>query len=781
MANVQGLGTYMIISPPFIPTPISGENDQSFLDRAMQGGTPGDGGFPLSYDLNWHGGIHLTAPREGTAALPVRAIADGTVAYFRHPLAFSDDSLHPLNYRGNWTDNGCIILRHETEIGEGEKSRVVFYSIYQHLSSIILTNPSIGMQIYRKDILGNAGKIYGVPDKIHFEIISNEPEKLLGRSTATLNYLTGNGRTDSCWGDIHFYLPPEVLCHADHPSTWLDANNTSTALSRPNENLFIRIRYAQGQCTLSTFTENGELLGERQEAPDYEYDLYKTACQHYPACPSSGYELLRFGRVLGPDALQPANAAHWRKIALPGGTSAWVNLHSPTVTCFSDADFPHWQGWQLIDDDNDADSHCQSPRLRTLLKLHEDPLFPDQTDAVSIANSSAYNELSAEEKDLLSERYALEHQRNTALLNNSVTQSNIKRCIFKFASEWSKNEFDARYGWLLKVADGGPLQTESYEKLKSHQQALAFWEEAKLDGIEINHWHFPPREFIETYRKCGWMSETELAQTFPRHMYYTGAGNPRTAITTSGSTYTLTKAEARNRIKNHALSLNKCTRKYIGHDKKRISIFLAQVLLETAQWRDISNTKRLMHEWGLGQYSSANPATQYYSAFYGRGIMQLTWAGEYKKYGEFRAFPRHTGSYVERLTPTSPRITQTSMHYTAHPINAGELTIWFPRFDPDIIGEDPYSACDSGGAYWVSKPHSGKININRISDREYSAENIGIVNRLVNGGGNGYYERQAYSAYIIRKLSDQTDTNHTITVSPPPPKNSILADMSSPE
>lgn len=55
----------MIISPPFLPAPVAGETDDAYLARAMVGGIPGDGGYPLSFDLNWHGGIHLTAPQEG--------------------------------------------------------------------------------------------------------------------------------------------------------------------------------------------------------------------------------------------------------------------------------------------------------------------------------------------------------------------------------------------------------------------------------------------------------------------------------------------------------------------------------------------------------------------------------------------------------------------------------------------------------------------------------------------------------------------------------------------
>lgn len=59
--------------------------------------------------------------------------------------------------------------------------------------------------------------------------------------------------------------------------------------------------------------------------------------------------MLRFGRVIGPDALNPANVLHWRRIHHPGGTG-WVNLNAANVTKFSDADFPHWMGWSLVDD-----------------------------------------------------------------------------------------------------------------------------------------------------------------------------------------------------------------------------------------------------------------------------------------------------------------------------------------------------------------------------------------------------------------------------------------------
>jgi len=90
----------MLISPPFIPAPIANESDEAFVARSMPGGEPGNGSFPLSYDLGWHGGMHISAPIAAGNILPVRAIADGVVAYFRQPEPVSGNPEHPLNYRG---------------------------------------------------------------------------------------------------------------------------------------------------------------------------------------------------------------------------------------------------------------------------------------------------------------------------------------------------------------------------------------------------------------------------------------------------------------------------------------------------------------------------------------------------------------------------------------------------------------------------------------------------------------------------------------------------------
>ncbi|MBV7494648.1 M23 family metallopeptidase [Pseudomonas sp. PDM24] len=717
----------MIISPPFLPAPLTGESDEAFIARAMLGGTPGDGSYPLSFDLNWHSGVHLTAPREGADALPVRAIADGKLVYFRPPAEQSSDTTEPLYYRESWTDNGCIVLKHETEIGEGDSCKVVYFSIYMHLSKLLITPaPVIGAQIYRKDELGRAGKIYGQPDKIHFEIISGEVDKLVGRITPALEYKTTSGRKESCWGDMHFFLPSEAVCYAEHPASWAETNNVSAVVARPQEDLFVRMRYEKGKCVLSTYTEDGGLLGEFTEADNFEYKLFETANERFSACPSAGFELLRFGRVLGSDALQPVAAAHWRQIFLPAG-NAWVNLNGSTVSCFSDSDFPSWQGWQLIDDDVDTDSHCQSSRIRELLKLNGNEQFPDDTDAISIANSSAYSGMSAEEKIALSERYVIERSRNTEILSLAESQEKLKRCIVKFPSEWNKGDFDARYGWLLKVAEGGALPQESYDKLKAHQEKLAFWEEAALDGITSNHWHFPPKEFIATFRKCSWLSRNELVQLLPMNSLrkanptwqWESVSLPNASIMLSSS-----NADALTR----RIDLNKALRKFLVVTPVRLACFFGNATQET-QW-----------------YQKLHEGSQYwYKPWDGRGFLQLTHASNYIKYWKFKGEP--VSQQVSQILAT-----HTAMANNNRPIVNGNKSMYDPTnslsdastgIPQAVIAKreavkTSFDAANSAGAYWAWSGAS------KQADGYYSSTNSTLRALTTNAQTKHYYENTAF-------------------------------------
>ena len=84
-----------------------------------------------------------------------------------------------------------------------------------------------------------------------------------------------------------------------------------------------------------------------------------------------------------------------------------------------------------------------------------------------------------------------------------------------------------------------------------------------------------------------------------------------------------------------------------------------------------------------------------------------------------------------------------------------------------------------GLPHWVSKTFANGMNINRVPDRRYSANNIGLINRLANGGRSQYYKRPAYTAYaayILRKLTDSISETQIIITSPTG-KASIHANM----
>ncbi|MEJ5067054.1 M23 family metallopeptidase [Enterobacter sp. MYb186] len=719
----------MIISPPFLRNRAASQSDADWTGAMMPVNT--DKGFPLNGAESWHGGVHITHTDRGTPNEKIRAIADGVVVSFRQPS--SSKNAEPLNYLGP-TDDGYVLLKHETETGSGEDGKVVFYSLCMHMK-FLEAEIKQDAKIYRKAPLGSSG-MCSERNEFHFQIFCDDDNisKLTGRTTRELD-VSKDGRTDAVYGDLHFYLPAGTKFYDKAPA---DNSTSITGLSELHTSsapLYVSMTLAQGSCTMVTRQKNTQtdgkynLLGDpliNADDEDYEYNLYKTAMRNYKESPSAGFELLRFGRVINMEheTLAPADAPLWMTVSYPGGKGV-VNLADPNIKKFSDADFPHWTGWQLVDDDADSNSQCSSAIIR---KLQED---------------GEYN-------------------------------SQCGKLICHFPFEWEKSTIDTRFSWLKTGNDErAPMTEADYAKFKAHAEALCFDSGAFSSG---RLWHFEPKAFIEHFRKCSWLNLDELAATFPKYLFYSSSGNPRTAQKQPASVYSIDHEQAKTRIESHYESLNLCIRKYIGSDKKRISFFLPQILLETAQWRDLGGSKRLLHEWGFGRYNSVNPATEYYTVFYGRGIMQLTWAGLYKTYGEYRKFPNHSGSYTDRLRPDVPRLTSVSTHYAAHPDDGGTLFRWSPRFDPDIVAEDKYSSCDSGGFYWASKVYKRKTSMNRVADEDFTADNVGLINRLVNGGSNGYYERQAYSKFIGFYLMDEMNTDTTVSLSPTG-KSRIVVDL----
>lgn len=443
----------MIISPPFLP---DGDVDQSTADETWVGAMmshTGDGKFPVSDYFQWHGGVHLVAPDvDSKTKVPVRAIADGKVLYVRQPTPEPDNKAgtvpHPQNHQGqeDWCDNGCVVIQHDTEIGEDLP--VTFYSIYMHLKSIEATTIK-GSDIHRKGKIGQAGQIYGIDGQIHFEIIADEAntKKFIGDlAFSAPSYHTNqygceqafraqSGRTDACFGSMYFYIPKFIPLYdepdaskqiisypvvqktqsadtsSDNQSSLLkkettDSNNplnmtssfgadtspyqlpnmtntsqqpetqflTKSIVKTVGENLYVEMVFEKGTCTFITYDEHGVKLGETSQAKSSsysgqvnEYNLYQASLKLYPSKPTAGFELLRFGRVMGDENFtESATVTHFREIYTPKGIY-WIDLNNKYIKKYSDADFPYWRGWGVVSDDNDGDGRCDSEIIQTLI------------------------------------------------------------------------------------------------------------------------------------------------------------------------------------------------------------------------------------------------------------------------------------------------------------------------------------------------------------------------------------------------------------------------------
>lgn len=676
----------MIISPPFLSLTEIPVYDDTCIRNVMPGGIVGSGAYPVSQAMAWHGGIHIHAP---TNTEPVRAIADGVVIFRRDGAVEGKAGSGIARYDNEDHSTGCVVIRHTTEIGAQGTTpvTVVYYSITQHLRQLDAGLPAVGSAIHRKDRLGLAGFIHGQGDRIHLEIVAGDADvrKLVGRSTGHLD-LSRDGRSDAVFGNLHVLVPARSPYYSVQPVGVPPAPAGDSGA----DDLVIDIQYA-ADARLTTLKVTGERVGQVLET-NAEYGLYTEAVtrhQRTPAnsSPSGWYELLRFGRNLGPDPV-PANAPHWRRVAIPGQPGGvWIDLNAGNTRKFSDSDFPHWSGWKLIDDDlADNDSRCDSPAVHAMLSTQ-----PQARDAA--APSPAQK--------------AADRMRN---LCRPEVQESLARTICRFPTEWAKDEVRARWSWTRNTGNPHmpyPLEDETdFTEMTDFARKLCFWEELPAEDkarLTIKHWHFHPREFIDHFRKSGWLSQGEMARVI--------ADAP---------------ADGRARAEALRLSMNLMLRKYLISPSRLLKAhFLAQVGHETGWWRfreEIGNERyfRTMYEVitpaeaaqdhasGLAQrlhlvrrgetaqaYAQRRPGDVVIKArgmdnglagaaagglagdgarFRGRGFLQITGRRNYASYGAFRGH--------DFVTDPNPR----------------------------LLASDDFNACDASGFFWVRERGSAEAN-----------------------------------------------------------------------
>lgn len=640
----------MIISPPFLPIRAVGQSDNSWLDAAMAEPASrltdtgaAEGSFPLSFNLSWHNGMHITAPTANGNATPVRAIAGGEVIFVgptpKVPNTSVDDAqnYNPFDRTGKtaaWSDAGCVIVKHRTTTGAGleVETELVFYSLYMHLSSLGKTTPTgetrarewrAGDAIWRKDKVGMPGQIYGHAGQIHFEICfdSANLQRLIGRPPAWVDPAlipapTADGRIDTVYGSSYFYLPANTPTHVGSLRLNTIIGAKPPAAMELGTPMWVKMTYEGGDCTFESYDRLGVQLGALPAEPDAEYGICADATTRHGvlsaadktrSSASGWYELLRLGRNLGhggDDAgkdLLPAHAPHWRRVQNATGTAVWADLNALGTFKFSDADFLPIMGWNCINDDTSPnDQRCDSAHLMGLIR------DPDDSNTGRMEPGQLVRRLS-----------------------DPPVRSKVAKTLCKFPSEWDKATISERYQFVRKLPPFVETPDE-WTRLEAHLKALSF------DGIpaEFLHadWRGQPRQLIAQMSKCGWLSANELGQCFPRRqLHLTGI-----------SFHAVTKpwSEVLPRANRWARAFNVENRRYgVSRTKQRLVHYFSHVIPETGF---LSMVKEGDNR--AGTYLRGQP----YWPYYGRGLIQLTWLDKYLEYGRFRAFAKTepSGTYA---------------------------------------------------------------------------------------------------------------------------------------
>ncbi|GAB7523102.1 M23 family metallopeptidase [Paraburkholderia sp. 2C] len=509
--------------------------------------------YPISFDRRWHCGVHLMPSMQNEA---IHAIADGAVVAYRVcQHAYDGGSGHHDSCAG------FVLLRHTTETGDGRM--LIFYSLYMHLldlasyqsvgadakllpeflrmpaagddSAVPTAQSGDGLNVYRKDVLGWTGGCQG-QRHLHFEIFMTKGDfdayfgkTQLGRTE--LSSATGN----DCWGHSYYKIPKDSWFRALPRDADDHGKLSSIAFDRlqTGQNalpLVVEMYFHKGSKYTNVWSVANDGSRTLLTSPpicevDYEYDMYKRADKLYPDCPSDGYELLRFGRILStpvaltsasgstPPSFDPAIEGNpkptkrssqrttWMRIAFDKGSEGYIDVNDPAVLKLSDADFPHFTGWQKISEGNspfNADGLCDIDALKKIVKDTADHQTPND-----VALKKEH-----EKEDVLA-RY---------VKSNDAVRQQLRGFICEAPTEWDSTHNEERYQKLKNEGEFYCGNEAGYVEFIKLLTSFQFWEKTGLPAGQ-KLWFFHALAFIRHFRKCGWLSSDEFKQIYHDKWY----------------------------------------------------------------------------------------------------------------------------------------------------------------------------------------------------------------------------------------------------------------------
>nr|WP_230979087.1 hypothetical protein [Intestinirhabdus alba] len=302
------------------------------------------------------------------------------------------------------------------------------------------------------------------------------------------------------------------------------------------------------------------------------------------------------------------------------------------------------------------------------------------------------------------------------------------RLVCHFPLEWNATTFDQRYAWLKTGSDDVPaMSEEDYERLKSHASALCFDTGEHGTG---RLWHFHPGAFITHFRKCCWLSKSELKQLVPRNALRMAGRNDYRweAIRYRDGPNTIA-----DNIRTH---INRTMQKHLITTPLRIACFLGNGIQETGWLETMEEGYR---------YTVTDPRTHqvirryniWYYPWYGRGLLQLTNPENYFDYFSFRGrtcpenirntlINEYSRLYLHRgIRYTDNRLSDTENHVPENIIQ------W-----RNNVSSDLHEAASSAGFYWVS------MNMAYYADAEHVLERCRVNTR--GGEIKVYYRSPAF-------------------------------------